>query len=505
MRKSSKALSLVLAGLTATSCFTGLSAISAAADTTLVYFQFPEDEAWGPLSGVQTDALDKSNVYCNVYAISGNTTTYKGRGWEVGSTQCTNEGNGIFSFDTSAQGVIEPGAIYGILFSTQANKNTKPKSGDGFQTCDIIFTADCLGDTVKLIGGTRENGANSEKIDYLGEFVNHPECGPLKKIASLGSVLPGKFAPGQDRGIPLAQALKDYLPNPTNVNAFNVTRNLQICEEFETTPLAVYKAYVNEYGEYLEEKSWTEPNEDDTNAPDTEIVITKNTPVEGDDTSRKYVKTTTTYKYNKKKRTYVGSAENVAYPTLDYVMERLALTEDDLVEGTTAAPVEETTVEPTTVEPTTVEPTTVEPTTVEPTTVEPTTVEPTTVEPTTVEPTTVEPTTVEPTTVEPTTVEPTTEEPVAEPVVIVAGNNSELFGTAWNGADTNNQMTKDGDVYTKTYTADKAYADVQLKAVVNVEGEDAKWYGDETGANVTFNVTEPSDFTVTYDPKRRQG
>ena len=57
-------------------------------------------------------------------------------------------------------------------------------------------------------------------------------------------------------------------------------------------------------------------------------------------------------------------------------------------------------------------------------------------------------------------------------------------------------MTKDGDVYTRTYTVAAAMEDVQLKAVVN--GSD--WYGDATGNNVTFNVTEPSEFTVTFDP-----
>ena len=189
---------------------------------------------------------------------------------------------------------------------------------------------------------------------------------------------------------------------------------------------------------------------------------------------------------------------------------------------TDSAPVtsEETTVAPTTEEATTVAPTTEEATTVAPTTEEATTVAPTTEEPTeaptTEEATTApatEPTTVAPTTVAPTT-EPTTEPaPAADPIYVVAGSE-EFAGLKWIGdpvGGAQNVMTKDGDLYTKTFTATPAGKDYQIKVVKNVEGTDPEtgdkvwnqtWFGigEEYKDNLTFNVTDTCDVTVTFNP-----
>ena len=176
---------------------------------------------------------------------------------------------------------------------------------------------------------------------------------------------------------------------------------------------------------------------------------------------------------------------------------------------------EETTVAPTTEEATTVAPTTEEATTVVPTTEEATTVAPTTEEPTEV-PTTEEATTApatEPTTVAPTT-EPTTEPaPAADPIYVVAGSE-EFAGLKWIGdpvGGAQNVMTKDGDLYTKTFTATPAGKDYQIKVVKNVEGTDPEtgdkvwnqtWFGigEEYKDNLTFNVTDTCDVTVTFNP-----
>ena len=176
---------------------------------------------------------------------------------------------------------------------------------------------------------------------------------------------------------------------------------------------------------------------------------------------------------------------------------------------------EETTVAPTTEEATTVAPTTEEATTVAPTTEEATTVAPTTEEPTEV-PTTEEATTApatEPTTVAPTT-EPTTEPaPAADPIYVVAGSE-EFAGLKWIGdpvGGAQNVMTKDGDLYTKTFTATPAGKDYQIKVVKNVEGTDPEtgdkvwnqtWFGigEEYKDNLTFNVTDTCDVTVTFNP-----
>ena len=166
---------------------------------------------------------------------------------------------------------------------------------------------------------------------------------------------------------------------------------------------------------------------------------------------------------------------------------------------------EETTVAPTTEEATTVAPTTEEATTVAPTTEEPTEV------PTTEEATTAPAT--EPTTVAPTT-EPTTEPaPAADPIYVVAGSE-EFAGLKWIGdpvGGAQNVMTKDGDLYTKTFTATPAGKDYQIKVVKNVEGTDPEtgdkvwnqtWFGigEEYKDNLTFNVTDTCDVTVTFNP-----
>ncbi|MBQ1975460.1 MAG: hypothetical protein II224_06585, partial [Ruminococcus sp.] len=68
----------------------------------------------------------------------------------------------------------------------------------------------------------------------------------------------------------------------------------------------------------------------------------------------------------------------------------------------------------------------------------------------------------------------------------------------WDGTNEANLMTKQADgTYTKDYTVGKAYDAVQLKSVKN----GAEWIGDETGNNVTFNLTGAGTFTVTYDPE----
>ena len=82
-------------------------------------------------------------------------------------------------------------------------------------------------------------------------------------------------------------------------------------------------------------------------------------------------------------------------------------------------------------------------------------------------------------------------------VFLVAGSEADIFGTGWDPANHDNDMTPDADgIYTKTYTVDKAYSAVQLKAVKN----ESDWFGDETGNNVTFNLTGAGTFTVTAAP-----
>lgn len=83
-----------------------------------------------------------------------------------------------------------------------------------------------------------------------------------------------------------------------------------------------------------------------------------------------------------------------------------------------------------------------------------------------------------------------------EDTYIVAGSEPEIFGTSWDGSNQANQMVKGDDgKYSKVYTVDKAYKNVQLKVVKN--GED--WFG-VNGNNYEFKLTGAGSFTVSFDP-----
>ena len=97
--------------------------------------------------------------------------------------------------------------------------------------------------------------------------------------------------------------------------------------------------------------------------------------------------------------------------------------------------------------------------------------------------------------VEPTEAPAEPTEAPAQDTYIVAGNATDIFGTSWNGNDANNTMTYANDVWSKEYTVSGAMTDVQLKAVKNGE----TWIGDETGNNVTFNLSGAGTFTVYCD------
>ena len=84
-----------------------------------------------------------------------------------------------------------------------------------------------------------------------------------------------------------------------------------------------------------------------------------------------------------------------------------------------------------------------------------------------------------------------------EDTYTVVGNEAEIFGTAWDASNEDNLMTKGDDgIYSKAYTVDKAYNNVQLKVVKN--GED--WFG-VNGNNVEFKLTGAGTFTVVFDPE----
>ena len=134
---------------------------------------------------------------------------------------------------------------------------------------------------------------------------------------------------------------------------------------------------------------------------------------------------------------------------------------------------------------------------------EPVPTEPVPTEPAPTEPVPTEPAPTEPVPTEPVPTEPVPTEPVpAETVYVVAG--SEAFcGVNWVGdpaAAPENVMTKNGDVYTLTFADAQPGESLQIKVVENLADGTQNWIGDETGNNITFNVTDVCNVTVTFDP-----
>lgn len=283
MRKSSKAISLLLSGLMATSCFSmaAVSASAAAVDSEetgaimtleeriaagheLVLFKFPTS-VWGPSSSVKWSTKKHTvNVCCQFYAIYGNTKEVASRAWEAPSTNMMADaaGSDTFYFDITeseqiaGDGKMEPNAAYGILFSTKANAGNASllqPNGDGYQTCDMYFNTKCLGDTyvVDEPPTVRENTQNSQKIDYYGHSTNGIGQ-PLKKLTTMCTYLDGVTpAPASD-ALEMANRLKDYLPNPLNEPYFTTAKVQAAMASLGTNAKDVYEMYMERFGEAYE-------------------------------------------------------------------------------------------------------------------------------------------------------------------------------------------------------------------------------------------------------------
>ena len=118
-------------------------------------------------------------------------------------------------------------------------------------------------------------------------------------------------------------------------------------------------------------------------------------------------------------------------------------------------------------------------------------------EPSSEEPSSEEPSSEDPSSEEPSSEEPSSEEPSSD-VYVVAGTEA-FTGYFWigdPGVATENVMVKDGDVYTITYEDVEPMDGVEFKIVKNK----TDWIGSTGNANFSFNVVEPCDITITYNP-----
>ena len=93
--------------------------------------------------------------------------------------------------------------------------------------------------------------------------------------------------------------------------------------------------------------------------------------------------------------------------------------------------------------------------------------------------------------------------PEAESTYVVAGSE-ELCGVLWKGSPEEapeNVMTKNADgTYTKVFSGVAPAEKLQVKVAENTANGEQNWIGDATGNNITFDVTDTCDVTVTYNP-----
>ena len=174
-----KILSLVLAVLMVAS----LAVVSVAAEEvtpveTKIYFQVPED--WGTVT----------RVYCHIWECDGE----EFNSWQSKKEVCTDEGNGLWSYDPVNKGKIalEDGHWYGCIFSA------KNGSSDVNQTYDALFTTECYGETLSCDGTIYENLEDSTKT-CIGAFWTNMDkntYGPIIGISSIGNVVGTCFKPG---------------------------------------------------------------------------------------------------------------------------------------------------------------------------------------------------------------------------------------------------------------------------------------------------------------------
>ena len=93
-------------------------------------------------------------------------------------------------------------------------------------------------------------------------------------------------------------------------------------------------------------------------------------------------------------------------------------------------------------------------------------------------------------------------------IYTVAGDNADLFGTAWDTTNTANDMVKQSDgTYLKTYTVTAGLA-IQFKVVKN-HGWTVNWGADnsncEAGSNgnCLFNTTKDGTLSISFDPAKQ--
>lgn len=148
-----------------------------------------------------------NDIYCHIWRADG---TGDWPFWQTQKELCKKEEDGRYSYDTTKTGnIIEntDGRIYGVIFSADT----------GAQTCNIVMSGSCLGDTVYVTGNTFESSHDSEKKIIEATWRNNPDCGPEKTITSTGNIVGTAFFEGETDETLMADYLRKYYLDQTKL------------------------------------------------------------------------------------------------------------------------------------------------------------------------------------------------------------------------------------------------------------------------------------------------
>ena len=144
-------------------------------------------------------------VFCHIWRTDGLGEVHP---WQSKKEKCTYDTTtGIASYDLSKLNFeISPddGREYCVIFSA----NT------GMQTYTSIMSGGCIGDMMYCSNIWIENPEDREKKSAVAFWFNNPDCGPQRRITSIGNIVGTAHADGESDVTMLADYLIQYYNEP---------------------------------------------------------------------------------------------------------------------------------------------------------------------------------------------------------------------------------------------------------------------------------------------------
>ncbi len=230
-----KIISLMLVALTIISI--GAIAVSAAETTDVTV---SADESSDVAAAANTITFEQPSdwknvkaMYCHVWMCIDDGSV-KWPAWKSKAEKMTNNGDGTWTYDVSKLGAnaIDPnkGGAYAVIFAADT----------GMQTYNLVFGADCLGDTAYATGTKFENPEDSAKTCIEAAWKSG-KYGPEKKILSTGNDVVGTTTPaGASDATLMANWMKTFYADATK------TPNVpSLLKKLNVTGQQVYDELVN--------------------------------------------------------------------------------------------------------------------------------------------------------------------------------------------------------------------------------------------------------------------